>query len=372
MRILIFNWRDIKNPEHGGAEVLTHEMAKRWVDWGHSVTQFSSYFARGSKYEIIDGINVVREGSSMIRSFHIPVHIAAFFWYRTRRDEFDIVIDEIHGIPFFSPLYVKQPVVALICEVAGDLWRVAFSFPGNVIGPAIEKMYFQFYQSTPFMTISPSSKDELVKMGVSQDRITILPMGVTIPKTTRVLPKEKSPTIIYVGRLTRAKGIEEAITATKYIKFNVTNIRLWIIGNGEASYINTLRNRVYELDLHKNIRFYGFTSESKKFELMSRAHLLIAPSHKEGWGLTVPEAGSVGTPAVGYNVAGLKDVIHHEQSGILTDSSRESLATAVIRILGDKKLYRKLAERARELTRSYSWEKTARKALNVLEKAGGL
>ncbi len=369
MRILILNWRDIKNPEHGGAEILTHEMAKRWVAWGHAVTQFSSHFPRASKKEIIDGVRIIRRGSSMIRSFHIPVHAAAFFWYRLHYSEFDVVIDEIHGIPFFSTLYARVPVVALICEVAGDLWNVAFSFPGNVIGAAIEKIYFRFYSTTPFMTISQSSKDELVTMGVRERRITVLPMGVSIPKTARVFAKEKNPTLIYVGRLTRAKGIEDALITVRSLKRRFPTIRLWIVGSGEPSYLNILKVQVDQLDVSDTIQFYGFVGEREKFELLARAHILIVPSHKEGWGLTIPEAGSVGTPAVGYNVAGLRDAIVHEQTGILTSSDPAGLGKAVTRLLDDKKLYELLSKAAEKLAKTYSWEKTARSSLRVLEEA---
>ncbi len=54
MNILILNWRDIKNPSSGGAEILTHEIAKQWVAWGNSVIQFSSLFAGAKSEEIID------------------------------------------------------------------------------------------------------------------------------------------------------------------------------------------------------------------------------------------------------------------------------------------------------------------------------
>ncbi|KKR86707.1 hypothetical protein A2875_02535 [Candidatus Gottesmanbacteria bacterium RIFCSPHIGHO2_01_FULL_46_14] len=366
MRILILNWRDINNPEHGGAEILTHEIAKRWVVWGHEVTQFSSFFAGGVKTENLDGVHVIRRGSSMIRSFHVPVHVAAWYWYRLHSREFDVVIDEIHGIPFFSTLYVRQPVIALICEVAGDLWNITFSWPLNLIGAFIERNYFRYYQTTPFMTISKSSKNELVQRGVRESRITVLPMGVTVPPFAGQKRKEEVPTLIYVGRLTKAKGIEDAINVAGRLKNSLPNIKLWVVGSGDSDYMSTLTKKIKSQGLWPNIQLFGYISEHKKYDLMASAHILIAPSSKEGWGLTPIEAGCVGTPSVAYNVDGLRDSVLHNKTGLLTVPSVSSMEQGVRKLLGDQILYKKLMTGGQMRAKEYSWDNTAKVAIDVL------
>ena len=102
---------------------------------------------------------------------------------------------------------------------------------------------------------------------------------------------------------------------------------------------------------------------------MSRAHILIAPSVKEGWGLTVPEAGHVGTPAVGYNVEGLRDVIEHGRTGLLANATPQAMSVEIIRILGNSNLYRKLQHGAKRLAATYSWDKTAEVGMSVLKNA---
>lgn len=368
MNILILNWRDIKNPKGGGAEVLTHEMAKRWVKKGNNVTQFSERFIKSKKEEIIDGVRIMRSGSADIRSLAIPVHVAAFFWYqKQKRGMFDAVIDEIHGIPFFTPWYVREKKVAFICEVADRIWDVAFPFPINTIGSMIERSYFQFYRDIPFLTISPSTKKELLLMGVYESSITILPMGLSIPKKVINYPKEKYPTLLFVARLTRAKGTDDAITIVDRIKKDVPNVRLWIVGQGEERYTQYLRQRVDALGLRSNVQFFGFVNQDKKFELMSKAQMLIVPSFKEGWGLTVPEAGYMGTPAVAYDVEGLRDTVKHQGSGILTDPAPENMSREVLRLMKNSKLYKKLQNGAQKLSQTYSWDLTAKIALSAIE-----
>lgn len=367
MRILIFNWRDIQNPKGGGAEILTHELARRWVVLGHSITQFSERFNGSESEVILDGVKIVRRGSAQILSFHIPVHIAAFFWYLKHKNYFDIVIDEIHGIPFFTPFYVRTKKIALICEVAGDIWDMVFAFPINKLGRFIEDNYFRFYRKVPFFTISKSTKNDIEKKGICGDRITVLPMGITFPKDIKNYPKEKSATVIFVGRLSPTKGVDDALRAISELKKKHINCRIWIVGRGEKEFESYIRKLTKELDIEDRVIFFGFVSEKEKFELMSKAHILVAPSKKEGWGLIVREASLVGTPAVVYNVNGLKDIVRNNVNGIISDIGPESLAENIKELLENNALYERLRTKAQVQAKNSSWNTTAKCALKLME-----
>ncbi len=67
LRILWLNWRDIRNPNAGGAEVFTHEVAKRHVGRGCGVTLFTSMFPGAEREEELDGVEVVRRGGAVPR-----------------------------------------------------------------------------------------------------------------------------------------------------------------------------------------------------------------------------------------------------------------------------------------------------------------
>src|SRR3990167_10427605 len=159
MKVLILNWRDIKNPSSGGAEILTHEIAKGLVNRGHDVWQISDLFNGAKKKEKIDGVVIERGGHPDARTLFHSVQYFAYKKYKEQfRGKIDLVIDEIHGVPFFTPLYVKEKKVAFICEVAGDLWDVAVSFPFNMLGRVVERIYPFFYSKIKIITISNSSK----------------------------------------------------------------------------------------------------------------------------------------------------------------------------------------------------------------------
>ncbi len=368
MNILILNWSDIKNPNAGGAELLTHEMAKRWAARGHGVTQLSSEFPGSKKEEIVNDVRIIRKGSPIVRDPHIPVHAAAYGWYRRYgRGKFDVVLDEIHGIPFFTPLYVRERKVALICEVADELWNVTFPFPFNIIGRAIERSYFRLYKNVPFLTISPSTRKDLIAKGVGKEHITVLPMGLTLPDRARRLRKEKDPTLIFVGRISKTKGIDQILEMLNLVRQRVKSVKLWIVGQGDSGYLNLLQRRIRERDLSAHVRFFGFVPQERKFELMARAHLLVAASVKEGWGLIVPEAGYVGTPSVVYDVAGFRDIITDGKNGRITPAYPFAMANAVVELLTSPSLYAKIQTGAQIRAKEFDWDKTAEAALSALQ-----
>lgn len=370
MRILVLNWRDIRNPSSGGAEILTHEIAKRLVEHGDTVVQFSSEFPNGRLKEVIDGVTIIRQGSPDARKLFNSVHYKAYKYYCENKNNFDVVIDEIHGLPFFTPWYVKGKKIALICEVAGGIWYRTFGSFFGFIGDIIERLYLRFiYNSVSFLTISISTKRDLQRYGIPFSHISILPMGITRLKTQKKFKKEKQLTIIFVGRLTVAKGIEDALMAFRIILNKYPSANFWIVGRGDSNYESLLRLYVKRNNLISNVVFFSFVSEEKKLELMGRAHVLIHPSMKEGFGLTIPEAGSVGTPAVAYNVKGLKDIVKHDVSGILTDrNSPESMAGKIMNLYADNHLYDKLCYQAEKESRQYDWDKTAKVFRNEIIK----
>lgn len=364
MKILILSWRDIKHPYGGGAEDLTHQMAKRWVKWGNEVTYFSATFPGAQKKETIDGIAYIREGNWY--NVHLKVFLRILF---KDLSKFDVVVDEVHGIPFFVNFYSTIPVVCLACEVAKDIWDRMYPFPLNIIGRILENLYLIMYRSIPFLTISESTKKELVKEGIPEKNITIVPMGFSYTLPAQLPKKEKNPRIIFLGRLVKTKGIEDAINAFSEIERKFPNARMWIVGKGTSDYEARLRKMVGELALKAKIEFKGFVSESEKYDLLARSHVILVPSSHEGWGLIVPEANIVGTVAIVYNVPGLRDVVKPGKNGIIVDSSSELLAGATIDLLSDSEKYNKLSKSSMEYAKSMDWDNTAKVGLSVLEKA---
>lgn len=372
MNILVFSWRDPKHPMAGGAEQVMHEHMKGWVQAGHSVTLFSSVFEEAQEKENLDGVSIIRKGYQLL-----GVQIMAVFWYLfSRHPKFDLVVDQFHGLPFFAPLYVRAPKLAVLQEVAREVWLLnhlpkPFNWIIGWLGYLTEPTYFWFYKWTPFMIGSESAKLDLIKMGIPAKNITVVPHGVII-NAPKILPsKERVNTIVFLGALARDKGIEDAIRAfsllNKQGKFN-----FWVLGSGAPEYLDYLKKMASSLEIDKNIKFFGFVSEEKKFELLARAHVLINPSIREGWGLVNIEANRMKTPVVAYNVSGSCNSVKEGESGLLSEAGQYSiLASNIIELLSKPEKFKKLQQTAYEWSNNFDWEKSRKLSLKLIESLNG-
>lgn len=369
MNILIFSWRGPYHPNAGGAEVSTHEHAKRWIKKGYAVTLFTSYYEGAKKEEQIDGISIKRRGGQFL-----GVHWEAFKWYIfNSHPKFDLVIDQFHGIPFFTPLYVKAKKLAFIHEVTKEVWRFnQFRFPVNylvaVIGFLVEPLIFRFYQQIPFMTVSESTQKDLAAWGIPKENISVIHNGVTVPKIA--LPeKQILKTVTFLGALARDKGVKQALKVFSILqKQYKRNIQFWIIGKADPAYLKSLKEYAKKLNL-KKMKFWGYVSEKKKFQLLAQSHVLLNPSVREGWGLVVIEAARVGTPTVAPDVAGLKDSIKDGETGVLSKKNDENnLASEIVSLLSDKKRYNRISHSAVVWSQNFSWDKASRMSMDLIKR----
>ncbi len=371
MNILILSWRGPKHPNAGGAEIVIHEYSKGWINEGHKVTLFTSFYKGAKEFETIDGIEIIRRGDQII-----DVQLKAFWWYLfENKTKFDLVIDNFHGIPFFTPLYIRIKKLAMIHEVTKDVWSLnplkkPFNLIPTLIGPLVEPIIFKlFYKKIPFLTVSASTKSDLVRWGIPEKNINVIPNGINIINPSPVTQKEKKKTIVFLGALAKDKGIEDALECFKEIANNLPGrCQFWIVGKGESHYEDYLKKKVDDLGLSKEIKFWGFVSEEKKFELLKRAHLLINPSRREGWGLVVIEGASMGVPTVGFDVPGLRDSVVNNKTGILSETSNTILAKNIIYLINNPKFLDKLSKECIIWSQKFKWETSIRESLKLLEK----
>jgi glycosyltransferase involved in cell wall biosynthesis len=165
--------------------------------------------------------------------------------------------------------------------------------------------------------------------------------------------KGSDPVLIFVGRLVRSKLPEHAILAFEHVKSVLPKARLWIVGDGYLK--PKLQRKVGD-----GVTFFGRVPEGVKFELLRRAHVLLAPSVREGWGISIIEANAMGTPAVGYSVPGLRDSIIDGVTGILVPP-KDALAMGIAaeRILRSPSLAEKLSRNSLERSKEFTWDEAA-------------
>lgn len=356
MKILWLTWRDIKNPDSGGAEKVAIEVASRFIRDNISVTIFTSRFANAKNQENVRNVKIIRRGGL------ITCRLFAFLYYIRRTDDFDLIIDEVNTIPFFSILYAKSKVIALIHQLAREYWFTQTFWPISVFGFWLEPLMLKLYRRQPTLVLSASTKKDLEKIGFTKMK-TYRP-GIDF-KPQLVTKKENL--ILFLGRLIPAKGPDQAINAFKIIHKSLPNIKLIIAGRGSEKYTKKLKNLTKKLNLQKAIEFKGFVTEKEKINLLKKSKIVLVPSVREGWGLVATEANALGCIPTGYNIPGLKNSIKSGYSGLLTENSPDDLAQAATNILKNNNLRLKLAENGILWSKQFTWEKTYLSIKSVIE-----
>jgi glycosyltransferase involved in cell wall biosynthesis len=360
--IAFLSWRDTHNPEGGGAERYLEKMAAGLVARGCEVTIFCAAYAGAPPDEVVDGIRFVRRGGKLT--------VYAQGMRALRRGDLgtvDLVVDVQNGLPFFSRLVTRKPVVVLVHHVHREQWPVVY--PGLIgrIGWWIERWLApRLYRHCQYVAVSRATRAELRGLGVQGPRIAVVHNG-TDPIVSVNPGKSDAPTVAVVGRLVPHKQVEHAIDAALELRGEFPGLRLEVVGSGWWE--GNLHEYAADRDAGDTVVFRGHVDERAKQEVYERSWLLALPSLKEGWGLVVGEAGMHGTPAVAYSSAGgTRESVAAGMSGILVDHPEEF--TAAIRgLLADDVRRAELADGARAMSHAYTWDHAQQSFALVVEAA---
>lgn len=367
MKILIINWQDIKNPFGGGAEVHMHEIFKRISSMGHEITLFCCEFDGCEKEEIIDGIKVIRKGSRSLFNYGVKKYYRENF----QNKGFDIVIDDINKIPFFTPRFVTEPILGISHHFFGaSIYRETNFVSGTYVFLA-EKLVDYFYKKTKMVVVSQSTLDEFIERGFNPANFEIIENAIE----QEVFPmnvgnKNLFPTVTYFGRLKKYKSPDHLLKAFAKIKLKFPNAELYIMGRGDFQ--PELERLANSLGIADSTTFFGYVTEEQKKELLTKSWVAVNTSMKEGWGITNIEANACGTAVISANVPGLRDSVNEGISGELYEYGNiDDLANNIEKIIRDANTLQKYSNGAVEWASRFSWDKSAAKMFEIIKAVSG-
>ncbi len=366
MRILVINWQDRSNPLAGGAEVHLHEVFSRIARRGHGVTLLCSRFEGAAAEETLDDMQVVRRGGRSLFNYAVPHAYRQF-----GRGAFDVVVEDLNKIPFFTPLFVREPLVG----IGHHLFRGSIYHEAN---PAVASYVFgmewlalRLYarRRIPFLVNSPSTLEDFVDRGFLREALTIAYLAVDheLFRPTGV-PKSPTPLIGCFGRLKRYKSIDVLLRALPPVVARIPALRVVIVGEGDDR--TRLQKITRDLGLGGIVRFTGFISDREKVALLQQMWWKVATSVKEGWGLTVTEANACGTPVIASNVPGLRDAVQDGETGVLFPyGDSGALSAKLLELLEKSGERERMSRNALEYAATFTWDRAAATTIEVLERA---
>jgi len=349
VRVLFLTWRDLAHPQAGGSEVLVDRLALGLADRGHEPAVLCGGPVAPRPYPVVDAGGTYSQ------------YVRAPFAYRRHFPDVDLVVDVENGIPFFSPLWRRKPVLCLVHHVHEDQWAMRFPAPVARLGRALEgRAMPAVYGRSLFLAVSESTRRALTAIGIPDERIRVITEGVEAASADVI--RSPTPLFTVLGRLVPHKRVDLVLRAWRVVQ-PIVGGELVVIGDGPE------RQRLEAL-AGPEVTFAGHVSEEEKWRLLRRSWLLVHGAHHEGWGIAVVEAAACGTPALAFDVPGVRDAVVDGETGMLVNFETE-LAGAWVTLAADDQWRMRLGAAACERAGALSWDATVTQFLAVAGEAIG-
>ena len=227
------------------------------------------------------------------------------------------------------------------------------------------------------IAVSEATARDLVELaGISKDKIRVVPNGLTpgmVPVHDKALIKQTLNSIgisgryiLYVGVLDPNKDLHNLIAGYAGTARSFRRTHTLVIAGPRNWFRPVLEEEAHRLGVGGEVRFVGYVPEGMLSALYSGAAVMVAPSPLEGFGFPVVESMACGTPIIVADGGALPEVAGDAAIRV-PPGNPGAFAQALERIAGDDRLAGDLVARGLARCRSFSWEETARKTLDVYE-----
>jgi len=359
------------------AENLAKEMAKR----GHEVLIFTTSRTRKYSFEEREGIKIYRYGAD----FRIA---EAYMSFRLLFGPLKHGVDIVHvqagnpPAPLVALRYAEKKNKPFVITYHGDVQenfgglirRISVSFYiKHFLDKVLSRANVIILPSAPFIETSRFLK-------VYKDKIVVVPNGVNLECFDVYLEKEEckkhfsfKPEDIIIsslGALTLQKGFHVLIKAMPKIFKKNPDAKLLIGGIGPME--KDLKELSHKLGINKSVKFCGFVNKDIVSLFYKATDLFVFPSSMEGdlFPIVLLEASAAGLPMVVSDLPTLECIVNEGFNGLFTKrGDEESLADAIIYLLENESIRKKMSENARKKVEEFTWNRIAKRTEEIYYEA---
>lgn len=205
--------------------------------------------------------------------------------------------------------------------------------------------------------------------GVDLNKIVVIPNGVDLKRFDQCKDEIKldgDPRILFMGRLSHAKGVDILIRALAKIRTELPNIRLHLVGSSKGAPACSYQVLARKLGVEDNVVFHEWASPEDVPRYYKAADICVFPSRLESFGLVILEAMASGVPMVAADIPSFSEILLNGKCGLLFKAGDDrALSKAIIKLVGDPVFRRKMSKAALQSVQKYSWENIAERYLSL-------
>lgn len=362
---------------HGGVVNASYQIAKKQVEDGHDVTVYTTDSCNErlrfeDNYNVdVDGIKVFyfKNLSNNIKNkLTIDTPVSAISHIRRTIADFDIIQihEHRHSLAIATHRYAKKNRIPYVLQAHGSVLPF---FQKEKLKDIFDKLWgFDIlHDASRVFALTEVEKEQYLKMGVAEDRIEIVPLGINLDEYTN-LPETgnfksrhsidaEDKVILFLGRIHEIKGLDLLVNA--FDKIRNDNVKLAIVG-GDSGFKDTLDEMIEERDLQDKVIFPGVLTGREKIEALVDCDVFVMPSRYESFTTSGLEAMACGKPLVltrnNHIHTWVKDNV-----GLVCDFDEDDLSNCIETLLDNGELCREFGETGRKLIEDkYDWDKVSK------------
>lgn len=360
----------------GGPARVAWGISTKLVGMGHEVSIYSvdkkdKYSTNIPRKEIKQGVEIYRFKN--ISNKHLGTHLSfspkIYKKMKEIKEEFDIV--HIHDYRTFQAIMAYRQCMkrkmSYIIQAHGSL-----PINNNKILKKSFDLIFGYRilkNATKVIALNTTEKEEYIKMGLKESIIEILPNGIdlsnyeNLPKKgnfrSKYDIKDDQKMILYLGRITKTKGIDLLLKSFADVKSELKNVKLIIVGPDDG-YKKELVKLIKNLDIDSEVVFTGFVSSEEKMQALVDADVSVTPKFT-GFPVTFVESCASGTPIITTTDADNLDWIHNKV-GYVVNYDKNELTDAILKILNDEKIRNRFSDEGKNIVKNeFNWKRIAKR-----------
>ena len=367
MKILFLHRKDLHHPEAAESEIHLFRIFEKIASYGHEVVMLASSFRDANEREEINGVKVVRSGRG---DFLYRLGLKRQIRRLNEEFHFDIVIENLDERPLLVAKKTSLPTVVLVHQLwKTAIFRESFSLKALCIW-LWELSIPSFYGRSEFIAISPSVMRELVNLGLSQKRVSLVYCGADSVPEYFAAESKKERFFLWRSSEKHSSGLIYALDAFETFsrRHPDWNFLLRIIGNFQKE--KRLPYEIRRRGLGDRVLVELNASYERRMDLIRRAYCLLQTDRQQGWGYAAIEAGKCGTTTIAPDDSGYKDCIRDGVTGLLYSPEKgvQSCVKQMEHLCEDEKLRENLQANAKRYADAFHWGRTANEILAVLQK----
>lgn len=369
---------------HGGVVNASYQIAKKQVENGHDVSVYTTdscdeRLKFEDNYNVnVDGIKVFyfrNLSNSFKNKLTIDTPVSAISHIKKTISDFDIVHihEHRHSLAIAAHRYAMKSGVPYVLQAHGSVLPF---FQKEKLKDIFDKIWgFDIlYDASKAFALTEVEKEQYLKMGISEDRIEIVPLGIDINEYNQ-LPNDgmfkskhgissEEKLILFLGRIHEIKGLDLLIKS--FSKVSEDNVKLTIVG-GDYGFKDELEELIENLNLKDKVIFPGVLTGQSKIEALVDCDIFIMPSRYESFTTSGLEAMACSKPLILTKNNHIQSWVK-DTAGLVCEFDENELTYCIETLLNDESLCKKFGDNGRRLIEEkYDWNKVSKQIESIYQ-----